>query len=277
MQQTDLNYIGQNLEIKIKVDDNTKYDGKKHRFSLNMTNTGSKTIRRDDWSIYFYSFWMIEPGNLPSADGYILPNYKVKFTHINGGLFSMTPTADFPDILPNGIHFIEFYGQWWAVSRSDVPPNWYVTGQNLNPVNIESTATGKRFVADFSSIPQWKRYRVDQYNPFTAQDRYRRYNVRNFNTHSNRIIPTPKKMEIRSSKYLSISDKTAICTSDVSESCSLLKGKDYIPNLDFFYWYFICTFIFVLMATSGEIKTVFYEPTSFMQCQAYTGLTILAL
>ncbi|XP_061190279.1 uncharacterized protein LOC133198156 [Saccostrea echinata] len=225
LQQADVDYIGANLGVKISVHDNTKYDGAKHRFSLYLTNTGSEVIRPDNWSIYFYSFFMIEPGHLPSAEGYTLPNYKVKFNHIKGCLFSMTPTPDFPNILPNGSHFIEFFGQWWTVTRTDIPPNWYVTGQNMNPANIESTATGKKFVTNYDTIGQWKRYRNDQFNPFTPQDRYRRQKVRNFNTHAKMIIPTPKHITVLSQQSLRISEMTAVCTQNVSGSCILLNEK----------------------------------------------------
>jgi hexosaminidase len=226
LQQSDLDYIGKNLDIKIKVDENTKHDGAKHRFSLTMTNTGSGTIREDNWSIYFYSFFIVEPDHLPSDDGYEIPNYKVKVDHINGCLFSISPTPEFPDIPANGSHFVEFYAQWWTVTRTDVPPNWYVMATGLKAVNIESTAIGKRFVAEYSTVGQWKRYRADQYNPFTPQDRYRRYDVRNFNIHTKKIIPTPKRITVSDSKYMDITDKDAICTPDVWESCTLLNGKN---------------------------------------------------
>ncbi|XP_062598807.1 uncharacterized protein LOC134260252 isoform X1 [Saccostrea cucullata] len=225
LQQTDVDYIGANLGVEISVHDNTKYDGTKHRFSLTLTNTGSEVIRPDNWSIYFYSFFRIEPDHLPSAEGYISSNYKVKFKQIKGCLFSMTPMPDFPNISPNGSHFIEFFGQWWTVSRTDVPPNWYVAGPNLKPANIKSTATGKKFVTNYETIGQWKRYRVDQFNPFTPQDRYRRQKVRNFNTHAKLIIPTPKYIEVLSQKSLRVSEMTAVCTQAVSESCILLKEK----------------------------------------------------
>ncbi|XP_062581491.1 uncharacterized protein LOC134243275 [Saccostrea cucullata] len=231
LQQADLDYIAANLDVKLSVFDNTKYDGTKHRLSLTLTNTGSKTIRPDNWSIYFYSFFMIEPDHLPSPEGYILTNYKVKLNHVKGSLFSMTPTADFPDITPNGFHYIEFFGQWWAVARSDIPPNWYITGPDLKPVNIKSTATGEKFVTRFSTVSQWKRYRVDQFNPFTPQDRYKRQKVRNFNTHTKKVIPTPKHVEVLSQQSLDLSKMMAVCTPVVSGSCALLRESSTIRKV----------------------------------------------
>ena len=67
--------------------------------------------------------------------------------------------------------------EFWTVSKSDVMPNWYVTAEGFQPRLIRSTQDGNDFVADFETAKQYKRYDFDQYNPFTAHDRYKRYNV----------------------------------------------------------------------------------------------------
>lgn len=107
-QQSDLNYIGEHLDIRLAVVDNLKHNGLKHKLSLVLTNTGNKTIKPGDWSIYFYSFLMIEPEHLPKAKEYILPHYNLKLMHIKGSLFSITPTNGFPNLTYNQSHYSEF-------------------------------------------------------------------------------------------------------------------------------------------------------------------------
>lgn len=50
-QQSDLNYIGEHLDIRLAVVDNLKHNGLKHKLSLVLTNTGNKTVKPGDWSI----------------------------------------------------------------------------------------------------------------------------------------------------------------------------------------------------------------------------------
>ncbi|XP_061190125.1 uncharacterized protein LOC133197994 [Saccostrea echinata] len=190
-----------------------------------MTNTGSSVIRRGAWSIYFCSFFMLEPDHLPSAEGYVLPHYFLKIDHVQGCLFSLSPIRGFPDLITNKSHFSEFYGQDWAVTRTDVPPNWYVAAPSLKPVNIHSTSLGKNFVTNFTKARQWKRYRVDQYNPFTAQDRYRRFDFRDFGHSVKLILPTPKKVELLSNDFLPVRNMTVICNSQLLEEANYLANK----------------------------------------------------
>ncbi|XP_062621012.1 beta-hexosaminidase-like, partial [Saccostrea cucullata] len=223
IQQADLDYMGTFLDIKIAIEDNLKQNGMKHKLSLNMTNIGNGVVRKEGWTIYFCSFFMIEPDHLPSAEGYILPHYFLKVNHIQGCLFSMTPTNGFPTLFANDRHFVEFYGQFWTVSRTDIPPNWYVAAPALKPVNIQSTFTGKRFVTDFTSPKQWKRYRNDQYNPYTAQERFRKYDDKIPTNFLKLVIPTPKDIQIHSNNSLKIHNMTVVCTPDIKEEAVYLS------------------------------------------------------
>ncbi|XP_061190127.1 uncharacterized protein LOC133197995 [Saccostrea echinata] len=217
--------MGTYLDIKIAVEDNLKENGMKHKFSLNLTNIGNGVVENEGWSIYFCSFFMIEPDHLPSADGYILPHYYLKINHIQGCLFSMSPTSGFPRLLANERYFVDFYGQFWAVSRTDLPPNWYVAAPSLKPVNIQSTFTGKRFVSDFTSPRQWKRYRIDQYNPYTAQERYRKYDAGVPTDSLKLVLPTPKHIQVHSNNSLKIRNMTIVCTADLKEEADYLSSK----------------------------------------------------
>ena len=65
--------------------------------------------------------------------------------------------------------------QFWSVSKSDIMPNWYVAGPDLEAVLIKSTTDdAPSFRSDFKTQDQYQRYRGDQYHPFTAEKRYER-------------------------------------------------------------------------------------------------------
>ena len=224
LQQRDLDYISSHLDIKVTIVDNLQHDGAKHLFHLVLTNTGKIPISQDGWTIYFYSFFMMESDHLPHKEGYVVPHYNVRLNHIQGCLFSMQPTIDFEDIAENSSRVLEFYGQNWAVSKTDVPPNWYVAAPGFTAKTISSTSTGQNFVTDLDQVRQWKRYRHDLYNPYTPQDRYRRYQVRNRNSHDDRIIPTPKQYT-KGSRKVDISAWKIVTTSNLQVEATYLKGN----------------------------------------------------
>ena len=58
--QQELNYIGNNLDVKVKITDNLKYDGKRHTMILSLSNSGNQAINLRDVVMYFHSFFMIE-------------------------------------------------------------------------------------------------------------------------------------------------------------------------------------------------------------------------
>lgn len=226
-QQSDLNYIGEHLDIRLAVVDNLKHNGLKHKLSLVLTNTGNKTIKPGDWSIYFYSFLMIEPEHLPKAKEYILPHYNLKLMHIKGSLFSITPTNGFPNLRYNQSHYSEFFTQYWSVTKTDGMSNWYVAAPSFEAVNIASTAFGKKFIDNFTSVRQWKRTRADRYNPFTAQARYRRYTIQDFEKAIKLVIPTPKLVNRNSDGFLSVINLSVSYESLLKETASFLSGSSF--------------------------------------------------
>jgi len=48
-------------------------------------------LLQGDWEIYFYSFYLIEPDNLPDPQGYVVAGFC--FNHVNGILFKFQPVA----------------------------------------------------------------------------------------------------------------------------------------------------------------------------------------
>ena len=223
LQQSDLDYISRYMDLKVTIVDNLQKDGAQHLFHVVLTNTGPSPISQDGWTIYFSSYFMIESDHLWHNDDYVVPHYNIRLSHVQGVLFSMQPTTDFRDIGANESRILEFYGQNWAVSKTDVPPNWYVAAPGFTAKVISSTSTGRDFVTDLDHVGQWKRYRGDLYNPYTPQDRYRRYLVRNHNSHQDRIIPTPKQFTKGSGK-VDIRSWKVVTTSDLQSEANFLKG-----------------------------------------------------
>lgn len=223
--QGELDYIGEFLDVRVTVVDNLKNNGMKHKYSLVLTNTGSNIIKHGNWSIYFYSFFMVEPDHLPAAEGYTLPHYFLKVNHIKGCLFSITPVAGFPNLGFNQSHYSEFIAQYWDATKTDVMPNWYVASPSLQAVNIQSTATGRKFVTDFRSVRQWKRNRADQDNPFTAQQRYRRYHVRDLKKAIKLLVPTPKLVRIISNDFLGIQNMTILYEPQLQGVADYMAGE----------------------------------------------------
>lgn len=62
--------------------------------------------------------------------------------------------------------------QNWIVSRTDFQPNWYVSADGMSSQLIESTQDLNKFVGDFSSPSQYKRYAEDKYKPYTPENRF---------------------------------------------------------------------------------------------------------
>lgn len=74
---------------------------------------------------------------------------------------------------------------------------------------------------------QWKRTRADRYNPFTAQARYRRYTIQDFEKAIKLVIPTPKLVNRNSDGFLSVIN--------LSVSYESLLKESFLSGLSFFF------------------------------------------
>ncbi|XP_052096527.1 beta-hexosaminidase-like isoform X2 [Mytilus californianus] len=228
--QPDLDTIAAGLEIKVDVVENLD-DGSRHLFKVTFNNNASKSLSGLNWKIYFFSFFIVESKHILSEDGlytkpegYILPNVNLKLRHENGCLFSMSPTTGFIGLPYNGEREITFYAANWAVSKTDIPPNWYITADGLNARVIDSTKEG--FVGEFTSAKQWKRKKADRYDPYSPMARYQRYKTTNPNVQMKMIIPTPKEITNHdTTKLLDISGQVTIVHNGLDNEASFLKDK----------------------------------------------------
>ncbi|VDI02254.1 hexosaminidase [Mytilus galloprovincialis] len=197
--QEELDDIARNLRIEVHVVDNLQFNGRKHLFRIMFENKGSHSLSGLNWKIFFYSFFIIEEEHVLSLDGnsilpggYILNESKLRIDHAKGSLYSLTPVEDFLEIKPNTTREIRFFGSNWAISTSDIPPNWYITVDGLSPRVFESTSGD--FVGNFDEPNQWKRTKSDLYNPYTPLDRFEKYKDMRKTPKKKIAIPTPKSV-----------------------------------------------------------------------------------
>ena len=87
--------------------------------------------------------------------------------------------------------------EYWNVARTDTMPNWYVSGDGLQPRTVLCTAGDKlEFVGKHDTKEKWKRYDFDLYDPYSPQTRYDKITVDDLGgVDTTRIIPTPWKTE----------------------------------------------------------------------------------
>ena len=117
--------MADNLVVQVSSVDNLKDDGNTHIMRIRLHNNGTRVMRGKAWELFFHSFFMVEPDHLPQK-AFIDDDYKVKYRHVTGSLFSISPAEGFHDILPNSTRTVEHKAKNWAVSKSDFLPNWYL-------------------------------------------------------------------------------------------------------------------------------------------------------
>ncbi|KAK3094743.1 hypothetical protein FSP39_005676, partial [Pinctada imbricata] len=246
--QSEIDYIADNLDIEVRTTDNLENDGQKHGVNLLLHNTGNRTIKGRDWEIYFYSFFMVEPEMLEQGLSFIDRDYMIKLSHVSGTLYKLEPLPGFRPIKPGQDRDIEFNVKYWSASASDYLPNWYVTAKNHTPRVIRSTTTkfpeakkhivresiNPHFVGEFGSASQWKRYRDDEMNPFTPQDRYIRYKRDEESSIPRSIVPTPKSVvqSTFASNFLNSGKWNIVADPQLDDEASLLKRRLGIKNID---------------------------------------------
>lgn len=89
--------------------------------------------------------------------------------------------------------------KFWSVARTDLFPNWFLTGPAGTEPRILRSTQGDDldFVAPFADLIQQKRYDFDAYAARTAQERY----DRNFvpfpgDASEVRVVPRPHQLSL---------------------------------------------------------------------------------
>ena len=227
--QQELNYVGENLDVRVKLTDNLKQDGKYHFMIITLTNQGTAPIETRSLKLFFHSFFMVEPDHLPNPHGYVSNHNNVKLFHINGMLFSAEFLQKFGDINPGKSKQIKLKVQDWAVSKSDVPGNWYITSGTREPRILKSTtAKDHSFVEDFVQPNQYKRYKADVYNPFTPWERFDRVRGEDLghDVVANNVIPTPSHAKFDPAVHFTVDNTWAVAAlQEFTEEAVFLSGE----------------------------------------------------
>lgn len=237
MDQKTLDEFGRTLGISYKVLDNLT-DGKKtYRAQILLTNNSDLPLKYGDWAIYFCHIRMIEPGHLPQSMTYEIHDTGMRFTHVNGCLFNLSPTKNFRKMKKGDKLKIGFKAQYFSVARSDLMPNWYLLFPKLRPVMIQSTVGEEMsFVEPFDKPDSWKRFdyelndgtsRYDCYNPYSLQERFDRQQCNNVGPIETSVIPTPLKMAVNEKNEITLShDEWCIHAEEIlNEEAKYLSGK----------------------------------------------------
>ncbi|XP_032219150.2 beta-hexosaminidase [Nematostella vectensis] len=192
--QDEVDEIGQSLRIKYDVLDNFIDADKKYLARVTLSNTGRLNITRGNWGLYFCSIRIIEPDHLPhNPSGYVIPGGSgIKVTHVNGCLHKLEPTSAFKGVATGRELVLEFKVKYFAVARTDIPPNWYIAAPSLKPQIINNTAGGALdFVGDFKTPRQYKRCTVDKYHPYSPEERYDKVDIEDLGEAPLLLVPSP--------------------------------------------------------------------------------------
>ncbi|XP_033746118.1 beta-hexosaminidase-like [Pecten maximus] len=228
MDQSSLDSIANNLDIKYQVTDNVAAR-KSYIAKVILTNTGDVPLKGNGkWAIYFCHIRMVEPLTLPDADQICMEKYGVKFCHINGCLFTLEPLKSFKTLKKNDSLEITFTAEYYSVARSDLMPNWYITCKDLIPRIIQSTqGEDLNYILPFDTPESWKRHKWDKYDPFSQEVRYEKNHVDDLGKAGSLVTPIPYRLTVVSDGTLDLSKQSwcIVANQEVMEEAQFLKEK----------------------------------------------------
>lgn len=85
MTQSQLDGMGQGVDLKYQVIDNTLTDGNSFRASITLRNNTAQPLPATGWSLWF--------SHIRDVSKLYTDQFKV--THVNGDIFKLEPTAQF--------------------------------------------------------------------------------------------------------------------------------------------------------------------------------------
>lgn len=198
--QAQLDYIGDNLIVRYKIRGN---EGGRFFVDLTLTNNGSGSIDTCCWAIYFYHTKFLDIYSFNAGIRIRMleegrdKNDEITFTlaHVNGYTFRLQPTNRFTGLESGEKVVLRLGAGGWAVSRSEVIPNWYVANDYApSEARLLRSTVGEelKFVGDFDPRKRWSRTEDDLCEPFTPEDRFSRNKVRDLEgAYTSPVLPTP--------------------------------------------------------------------------------------
>src|ERR1700761_4934140 len=115
--QSDVKFDAHNLSISWEAIQNDYQN--KSELSLNalvLTNNGKTVLPASGWKLYFNSARDIDAVTVTG---------NAKIEHLNGDLFTLTPTATFTDLKPGASESIQFTGDD-VINFTDAPEGFYI-------------------------------------------------------------------------------------------------------------------------------------------------------
>lgn len=195
--------MANSLQISFTLNENYSPGPERCNVSISLRNIGTRPIVNGTWNIYFCSVRMVEPDDLigdniaPKPEGFKIPNSGFTIYHVAGCLFRLAPNDDFSVISPGKQKFINYTGEYWIVSRTDIMPYFYIASSDGEVAPIPNTMDQMvNFATPFSSPRQYKRLEYDAYSPYSPQQRLARYVADDNGQSPMRIIPQPVNMSI---------------------------------------------------------------------------------
>lgn len=166
-------------------------------------NNGTKPIE-GNWTLYFNQVSGPVTGKTESGNG--------QLTHINGGYFSLQPTASFTNLLPKEKVTFTYQGANWAIKNSDAPAGLYATLTNEKGKEGEPISIKNYKIVPFTKKEQLARMETDKFPVPTNEYRYEQNS--NLTKLAKKdlipIIPTPRKLT-RGQGVLTLDETFTIC------------------------------------------------------------------
>lgn len=171
--QPDLDRLAASLQVKVAVVQNPNPAsqcpssapwGLCVDATISLTNAGPAFDAPAGWSIYLSAIRKV----------LTLGNPEFSFTHVNGDLTRLDPTASFRGFAAGETKVLPVQLEYWIIAETDVMPRWYLAGPGLRPAVIASTDTEDvtRYVAPLETPLQQLRTSGDATVIATAATRY---------------------------------------------------------------------------------------------------------
>ena len=178
LNQEQLDTLANTMNIKVENLYNLRDNARTHTVRIYVKNIGSVNIPSTGWRLYFHSMFLLFPEIFPKNMTVELKMEHIRVGMVQGDLYYLEPSTGFVEIHPNEEREYDVIAQFWMISRTDFMPLWYVVSEDgdIEPRVVKSTdSLDLEYVEPYDDVRQWKRFAADRYNPFTAQERFRRY------------------------------------------------------------------------------------------------------
>jgi len=183
---------------------------------LSLKNTGALAIPLDkSWTIYFnHAAGFVDVAHQKSL---LFEDVGLIMRHIDGWFFSLEPIVGVVENdslkLLRPRETLTFRRNINIKSKSYLFPNWYVSGDGLKPMIIQSTSVDKMDVEGIS-LETWP-----------SAQRYARYETRDLKMAPKAIIPTPLEMKNNSGEIKLDEEWKIVYQPGLKEEVAFLAGK----------------------------------------------------